>query len=80
MYRSDLSVYSLKIALERISPWKDIWGRCVLLASWVPFEVSLKYISSLFFLMLNYLASVSGLVPLSSAVQLKYSFIISCHS
>lgn len=42
MYKNDLSMDGLKIVLERNSPWKDIWGRCILLASWVPFEVSLK--------------------------------------
>lgn len=33
MYKSDLSMYSLKIVLERNSPWKNIWVRCVLVAS-----------------------------------------------
>lgn len=44
MYKSDLSMDSLKIALERNSPFgeKNMWGRCVLLASLIPFEVSLK--------------------------------------
>lgn len=42
MDKSDLSMYGLKSALERNSPGKDVWGRCVLLASWVPLEVNLK--------------------------------------
>lgn len=42
MSRSDLSMFFLKPALEMNSPWEGIWDRCVLLASQVPFEVSLK--------------------------------------